>query len=108
MPSAAVPFPWPGAGRCAGTSVPSDCAAARARFDLKDAWLLAQSPFWAPLAAALRKRYGWRIVYDCLDAHAEFSTNRPRILAEAEREIASAADLVVATSEALRRKMAPW
>ena len=82
-------------------------AAARSRFDLH-AILLVQSPFWAPLAAALRTRFGWRVVYDCLDAHEDFSTNRPRILAEAERELASSADLVVATSETLRRRMAVW
>ncbi len=82
--------------------------AARQRFDLRDLVLLVQSPFWAPLAAALRERFGWRIVYDCLDAHEGFSTNRPRILAEAEREVAATADLVVATSEALRRRMAAW
>ena len=82
--------------------------AARQRFDLSDVVLLAQSPFWAPLAAALRERFGWRIVYDCMDAHEGFSTNRPRILAEAEREVAAIADLVVATSETLRRRMAAW
>ena len=83
-------------------------AASRQRFDLQDVVLLVQSPFWAPLAAALRERFGWRIVYDCLDAHEQFSTNRPRILAEAEREVAASADLVVATSETLRRRMAAW
>jgi hypothetical protein len=44
-------------------------AASRQRFDLQEVVLLVQSPFWAPLAAALRERFGWRIVYDCLDAH---------------------------------------
>ena len=83
-------------------------AASRRRFDLQDVVLLVQSPFWAPLAAALREQFGWRIVYDCLDAHEEFSTNRPRVLAEAEREVATTADLVVATSESLRRQMAAW
>ena len=48
------------------------------------------------------------VVYDCLDAHEEFSTNRPRILAEAESGLAASADLVVATSETLRRQMAGW
>ena len=82
--------------------------AARSRFDLQQVTLLVQSPFWAPLAAALKDRFGWKVVYDCLDAHAAFSTNRPQIFAEAEREVASAADLVVATSEGLRRRMAAW
>jgi glycosyltransferase involved in cell wall biosynthesis len=83
-------------------------AQARDRFDLREAALLVQSPFWGPLAAALRKRFGWRIVYDCLDDHEEFSTNRPQILASAERELARTADLVLATSEPLRQRMAAW
>ena len=86
----------------------SGLEAARGRFDLRETALLVQTPFWAPLADALRERFGWTVVYDCLDAHREFSTNRPRILDDAEREIASSADLVVATSEPLRVRMAAW
>jgi glycosyltransferase involved in cell wall biosynthesis len=82
--------------------------AARERFDLREVALLVQSPFWGPLALAARDRWGWKVVYDCLDAHEQFSTNRPRILSEAERELAAAADLVVATSETLRDRMASW
>jgi glycosyltransferase involved in cell wall biosynthesis len=80
----------------------------RARFDLREVAVLVQSPFWGPLALAARDRWGWRVVYDCLDAHEQFSTNRPRILADAERSLAAEADLVVATSEALRDRMAAW
>lgn len=80
-------------------------AAARERFGLTRTVLLVQSPFWAPLAAAAKGRFGWRIVYDCIDAHAEFSTNRPRVLAEAEETLVRAADLVASTSEPLRRSL---
>lgn len=83
-------------------------AAAHERFGLGRAALLVQSPFWAPLAAALKERLGWRVLYDCLDAHEGFATNRPRVLAGAERELAQAADLVVSTSETLRRRMEGW
>jgi len=83
-------------------------SAARARLNLEDVVLLVQSPFWAPLAAALRARFGWRIAYDCLDAHEGFSSNRAGIFEEAERTAAADADLVVATSETLRRRMAAW
>lgn len=82
--------------------------AASGRFDLQDAVLLVQSPFWAPLAAGLRERFGWRVVYDCLDAHGEFATNRRGPLEDAEPALAAAADLVVATSEPLRLRMAAW
>ena len=80
-------------------------AAARERFEIGPAVVLAQSPYWAPLSAALRRRFGWPFVYDCLDAHEGFATNRPGFLPEAEAEGSRAADLVVATSESLRRRL---
>ncbi|HEY3204479.1 MAG TPA: glycosyltransferase [Thermoanaerobaculia bacterium] len=83
-------------------------AAARERFDLQRVVQFVESPYWGPLALVLRDRFGWPIVYDCLDAHAEFSTNRPGVLADAEKSLAPAADLIVATSESLRQRMAEW
>ncbi len=83
-------------------------AAARERFALTSTVLLVQSPFWAPLAVGARERWGWRIVYDCLDAHGGFATNRADVLNSAEEEIARAADLVAATSEPLRRRLEAW
>lgn len=80
-------------------------ARSRERFGLQEAVLLVQSPFWAPLAAAAKERFNWKIVYDCLDAHEDFPANRPHVLAQGERALARDADLVVATSEALRRQM---
>jgi O-antigen biosynthesis protein len=79
--------------------------AARSRFGLLGGDVLVQSPFWTPLARELRGRFGWTIVYDCLDAHEGFSTNRPGILDAAERELTSSADLVLATSEPLRQRL---
>jgi GT2 family glycosyltransferase len=80
-------------------------ARARERFDLKETALLVQSPFWAPLAARLAARFGWKVVYDCLDEHAAFSKNRPAALTEAEGEILRGADLVVATSGPLLERL---
>ena len=79
--------------------------AARERFAIGRAAVVAESPFWAPLATALRERFGWAFVYDCLDAHEGFATNRRGLLSEAESEAARSADLVVATSETLRRRL---
>ena len=80
---------------------------ARDRFAIREAVLLAQSPFWGPLCETLRERYGWRIVYDCIDAHGEFPTTRTRarLLADAEARLAASADLVLATSESLRSRL---
>ena len=83
-------------------------AAARARFGLTATVLLVQSPFWAPLAIRAREQWGWRILYDCLDAHGGFATNRAEILDPAEEELARTADIVAATSEGLRRRLEAW
>lgn len=83
-------------------------AGARERFGIRDCAVLVQSPFWGPLSDSLRGRFGWQVVYDCLDAHPEFPTNRAKLLAEAEKRLAASADLVVATSESLRRQLASW
>ena len=80
-------------------------AKARDRFELFETAVLVESPFWAPLAARLRERFGWKIVYDCLDEHAAFPANRASVLASAEEEILEAADLVLATSEPLRARL---
>jgi len=85
----------------------SGMSRARERYGVSDSVALIESPFWAPLAAALSERFGWTLVYDCLDAHAGFQANRPDILVEAERELLSGADLVLATSEFLRGRLHP-
>jgi glycosyltransferase involved in cell wall biosynthesis len=81
---------------------------ARRRWGIYEAAILVQSPFWEPLARRLRETFGWRIVYDCLDRHSGFATNRPGLLEQPERRLAESADLVVATSEVLRAGLSAW
>jgi len=80
-------------------------ARARQDYAMYETALLVESPFWTPLALRLRERFGWKVVYDCLDEHAGFATNRPGLLASAEEELVLAADLVVATSEVLLERL---
>ncbi|HVE65521.1 MAG TPA: glycosyltransferase, partial [Thermoanaerobaculia bacterium] len=80
-------------------------AKSRDRFGLHEAAVLVQSPFWAPLAARLSDRFGWKVVYDCLDEHAGFPANRPGALGAAEQGIVQAADLVIATSVPLLERL---
>jgi GT2 family glycosyltransferase len=80
-------------------------ARARDRFEIHEAALLVQSPFWTPLARAVSERFGWKVVYDCLDDHAAFPANRRGVLAAAEDDLVRSADLVVATSEPLLEKL---
>ena len=62
-----------------------------------------QSPFWWPLARQVACVSNSRILYDCMDHHAGFSTSNP-ILIEQEHELLARADLVVTTSKVLERQ----
>jgi len=61
---------------------------------------IVQLPFWWPLALRARGRLAWPVVYDCMDHHAGFSTNREAMLA-LEDDLLRSADLVVASSAPL-------
>ncbi len=65
-----------------------------------------QLPFWTKLAEALRSRFGWPVVYDCMDDHSGFSTNSEAML-QAEQRAVTESDLVVVTSDLLYEKMSP-
>jgi GT2 family glycosyltransferase len=71
---------------------------------LTTAVVVVQLPFWSSLAEELRERFGWPIVYDCMDDHAGFSTNSALML-QAEARTISEADLVVVTSDVLEKKV---
>jgi O-antigen biosynthesis protein len=84
-----------------------DCARMIAAMDrlaadrgLSEAVVVAQHPYWTPVAEALRHRFGWPIVYDCMDDHSGFWDNGPDAL-QAERKLIATADLVVASSRRL-------
>ena len=69
-----------------------------------DAVIFVQYPSWEPLARELRERFGWRLVYDCMDEHTGFGTHGEDTAAD-ERHLISEADLVVATSRPLLEKV---
>ncbi|MGV8941732.1 MAG: glycosyltransferase [Lysobacter sp.] len=72
-------------------------------WDIQDAIILVQQPFWAKVALRLRERQGWKIVYDCMDEHDGLTALNDEILRD-ERGLGAAADLVVTTSLKLARK----
>jgi GT2 family glycosyltransferase len=80
-------------------------ARAREKYELHETAVVVETPFWTPLALLLRERFGWKIVYDCLDEHSGFPTNRPAVLAEEEDRLTEGADLVVATSPVLLERL---
>jgi glycosyltransferase involved in cell wall biosynthesis len=62
--------------------------------------VVAQLPFWAPLAAEIARRTGALLVYDRIDLHTAFP-GVPAAVGEVERELMAGCDLVTASSEAL-------
>ncbi|MEK6288846.1 MAG: glycosyltransferase [Acidobacteriota bacterium] len=63
----------------------------------------AQLPFWWPLVEKTRAEFRWPIVYDCMDYHAGFSTNRRQMIRQ-EGALLKSADLVVASSAFLENE----
>ncbi|GBC85876.1 Putative teichuronic acid biosynthesis glycosyltransferase TuaH [bacterium HR11] len=74
---------------------------------IAEAVCIVQLPFWRALAVRLRERFGWKIIYDCMDKHAGFSTNDPVMLQE-EAGLARASDLVLVTSRRLLEDQGRW
>lgn len=63
---------------------------------------IVQLPFWWPLARLARERFGWPVVYDCMDLHTGFSTVR-KAMADQEDELLAEADVVLASSASLEQ-----
>src|SRR6202521_1760788 len=71
---------------------------------LTGCWIVAQLPSWRPLGQALRSAFAGRLLFDCLDDYGAFGDHAA--LTDEEEELARTADLVVAVTEPLRRKLA--
>jgi GT2 family glycosyltransferase/glycosyltransferase involved in cell wall biosynthesis/SAM-dependent methyltransferase len=71
---------------------------------LGDVVSLVQIPFWAPLADRLRERYGWRVVYDCMDEWTNFPGFGEAVLS-LEEGLVRDADVTVATARLLFEKL---
>lgn len=76
--------------------------ALRRQASIDAAAMFVQLPFWWPLARASRERFGWPVLYDCMDLHSGFSTVR-RAMTAPEDEMLSDADLVVVSSSMLEQ-----
>ena len=62
---------------------------------------LVQRPKWAPLVYRLRDRFGWPIVYDCVDDTKAFAAMNHHDGGDFEDEFAQGCDLLVACSHLL-------
>ncbi|NOZ78761.1 MAG: glycosyltransferase [Acidobacteria bacterium] len=65
-----------------------------------DAVVMAQIPFWEPLAMRLGEKLGWKIVYDCMDEWTNFPGFGEDVL-KLEEKLAREADLTVVSGETL-------
>lgn len=82
----------------------------RATCGIQDAIQLVNFPKWAPLVFRLRDRFGWPIVYDCLDDQKAFSDLFKQDGAHFEDELAQRCELLVTCSRLLdedRRRLNP-
>lgn len=64
---------------------------------------LIQFPGWASLAFELRDQLSGKVIFDCMDDHAGFSTNSEQAI-ETENTLLREADLVIASSALLEEK----
>lgn len=73
---------------------------------LGDVLAFVHIPFWWPLAQRLRDRYGWRVVYDCMDEWSNFPGIGGEVLA-LEENLIRQADVTLATAHLLHEKLSP-
>ena len=72
---------------------------------LEGCWIVAQLPFWRPLAETARAAFGGALLFDCMDDFSSFGDHGSQ--EEDERALAASADLVTVTSQRLFAKLAP-
>ena len=71
---------------------------------IADAVCKVDIPFWTPLALRLRERFGWRVVYDCMDEWNNFPGFKEPVLA-AEATLVREADVTLVSAD---RLLAKW
>ena len=70
---------------------------------IQNAIQLVNFPKWAPLVFRLRNRFGWPIVYDCLDDHKSFAALYQHDGATFDDELAQRCELLVTCSRLLHQ-----
>ena len=78
-------------------------AALRGEGTIGTAATIVQVPSWWALARQARERFGWPVLYDCMDYHAGFTTVRRSMVAD-EGSLLAEADVVVASSVGLEAR----
>lgn len=80
---------------------------------IEHATLVVDLPFWASLALEASRRFGWRVIYDCMDHHAGFLDDgygndaTRRAIEESEDALLRCSDAVLTTSRLLDERVRP-
>ncbi|MFU8773971.1 MAG: glycosyltransferase, partial [Anaerolineales bacterium] len=80
--------------------------AIRLEFKISHAVCLVDLPFWTSFAITLRREFGWKVIYDCMDYHRGFSTNT-EVMLSLEDTLINDSDLVLVTSQFLHEEISP-
>jgi GT2 family glycosyltransferase/glycosyltransferase involved in cell wall biosynthesis len=75
----------------------------RRHLAIEDAVSFVTLPSWCDVVAAARSRWGWRVLYDCMDEWEGFDVMHP-IIIEAEKKLVQDADTLVVTAARLEEK----
>ncbi len=73
--------------------------------DLREVVCVVQHPGWAPLVEALRHRYGWKVIYDLADDHADGVADQEQSAAPLGvplQAVLAGSDLIIASAPAQR------
>ena len=82
---------------------PSMLDAMRRELNIVCAISLVQVATWREVAEEARRRFGWKVVYDCMDEWKSFPGMKPQLL-EAEEQLVAEADLVTVSAQRLLEK----
>lgn len=77
----------------------------RSRFSIDEAISYVMIASWCDLALLTQERWGWRIIYDCMDEWDRFPGIKPAIV-DAEKVLVEGCDLLVVSSQCLSAKWA--
>jgi GT2 family glycosyltransferase/glycosyltransferase involved in cell wall biosynthesis len=89
--------------RANAESLLSSLAELRRALHIDEAIGYVQIPSWAHVALAARERWGWHIIYDCMDEWKDFP-GLGQAVAETEPQLVEGCDLLVVTAAALYEK----
>ncbi len=87
-------------------AIVSDLAGLRKQFGIQCAVSIAQVATWTAAVLAARERFGWRVVYDCMDEWDNFPGMAPKLLSE-EQKLIRKADVLVVSGQQLWDKHSP-